>query len=444
MAKNGHLTLYENDLVELCKKYGTPLFVFDEKVLEENFARISKAFGDSYKKMICYSIKTNNNLAICHVLKQCGASAEVSSEFDLTVALKAGFRGDDTIFDGPFKPKEAMKRAIAENIRLINVESFTELERLNSIAGEMGVKQAIGIRINPFENPKITNYLRLHTLTDAAYFYLGSRFGFSLNDAFAAFKRAKELSNLNVEGIMTHPYHSATKCLLPIVRRVHSELGIEIKFFNIGGGFSPGVNRERARYVGLKEFIFDFLRRKMRRKSKSVVNEHAPSLENTANFIVEEMKRGLRDLPEPTIIVEPGRFITASAGTLLVKVDHVKKAGGYNWVMVDGGSNIVPNPGNTELHEVCIANKMPDQLDQPVNVVGPMLYAEDFFAFQSLLPTVSEADILLISGCGAYTLSMSNQFLHPRPNVILVNSKEVKVIREKETFEDCIRKDKYT
>jgi diaminopimelate decarboxylase len=280
----------------------------------------------------------------------------------------------------------------------------------------------------------------LHTLTDAAYFHLGSRFGFSLNDAFAAFRRAKELSNLNVEGIMTHPYHSATKYLLPIVRRIHRELGIEIKFFNIGGGFNPGVNRD----VGPKELIFDFLRRKMGRKSKLVVNEHAPSLESTASSIVEEMKQGLRDLPEPTIIVEPGSFITASAGALLVKVDHVKKAGGYNWVMVDGGSNIVPNPGNTELHKVCIANKMSDQPDQPVNVVGPMLYADDFFAFQSLLPTVYEADILLISGCGAYTLSMSNQFLHPRPNAILANSKEVRVIREKETFEDCICKDKYT
>lgn len=440
VVKNGHLALHDLDLVDLCSEYGTPLFAFDEDRLVANFERIRRAFDSVYSKVIvCYSVKTNNNLTICKTLREKNAYAEVSSELDFDTALEAGFAGDHIIFDGTFKPKEALQKALEAKVLLINVESFTEMERLNNVAGEMGVRQPIGLRINPFEDPGFHKYTSASGLIDSALCHPSSRFGFSLNDTYLAFKKAKKFENLSVEGIMTHPYHTATKYLLPIMHEIQEKLGVEIKYLNIGGGFDPGVTRS----VGIGFLIIEFIRRKMGRKSRLAVERRATKVESIAKQIVEEIKQGLGGLSEPTIVVEPGKFVTASSGILLVRVDHLKEAGGYKWAIVDGGTNIVPNfLGGKELRKVIVANKASSEPEETINVVGPLLYPEDLVAFQVKLPKVSEGDILSILACGAYTLSMSNQFLYPRPAAVLLNSKgEVKVIREKETFEDFSHKD---
>jgi len=440
VGENGHLLLHGVDLVSLCNNHGTPLFVFDEACLVENFDRFRHAFESVYPKvMVCYSIKTNNNLAICKILRRKGAYAEVSSELDLHVASKAGFTGDKIIFDGPFKPKEALRRALEEKIALVNIESFSEMERLNDIAAEVGVKQAIGLRINPFKDPGFSKYTNIINLLNAAYCHLDSRFGFSIDDASRAFKRVMELKNLSLQAIMTHPYRAATKTLLPMIQELHEKFGVEIKYLNIGGGFNLGD----ASFVGSKELVFDFLRRKIGLKSKLNNEGHASNIESVAKSIVGEIKQSLGDSPEQTIIVEPGRFISSSAGILLLRVDHVKEAGGYKWVSVDGGTNLVPRFNFVELRKIIVANKATSYSNEEVNIVGPLLYAEDFISLKAALPKISEGDVLSIFGCGAYTLSRSNQFLHPRPAAVLLNSKgEVKVIRERETFEDFLYKDR--
>jgi len=438
-VEDGHLTLHGIDLVDLCEKHGTPLFVFDEVSLVENFERLRRAFEDVYSKiMVCYSIKTNNNLAICKILREKGAFAEVASEMDLHVALKAGFSGERIIFDGPFKPKEALQRALNEKVSLICVESFVEMERLNRLAGEMGVKQAIGLRINPFKDPGFSKYTNLINLINTAYCNLGSRFGFSIEEAYRAFKHAKELKNLSVEGIMTHPYHAATKVLLPIIQGVRERYGIDIKYINVGGGFYTG----EPRFVGSSDLILDFFKRKMGLKSKFAEEDRVPSIESVAKSIIGEIRQGLGDSSEYTIIVEPGRFITSSAGILLVWVDHVKYAGGHKWVLVDGGTNLLPHFGSVELRKIMVANKASSRPEEEVNIVGPLCYKGDFIALKANLPKISEGDILSIFSCGAYTLSRANQFSYLRPATVLVNQKgNVKVIREKETFEDFLYKD---
>ena len=114
-----HLTLHMVDLISLCDKYGTPLFVFDEVTLVKNFERFKRAFESIYSKvMVCYSVKTNNNLALCKILREKGAYIEVSSLLDLHVALKAGFSGEKIIYDGPFKPVDALREAVKNNCLL--------------------------------------------------------------------------------------------------------------------------------------------------------------------------------------------------------------------------------------------------------------------------------------------------------------------------------------
>lgn len=433
-----HLTLHGVDLVGLCEKFGTPLFVFDEASLVENFERFKKAFESVYPKvMVCYSVKTNNNLAVCKILSEKGAYAEVSSGLDLHIALKAGFSGEHIIFDGPFKPEETLRKAIEEGVLLFNVESFVELERMDKVAGKMGVKQAIGIRVNPFRDPGFSKYFRLTNLINAAYCNLDSRFGFSLDEAFEAFRKALKLENLSVEGIMTHPYRGAPRVLLPLMHRLYEELGVEIKYLNIGGGFNPGD----VHFVGSKELIFDFIKRKVGLKS-TLIKESVPDIESVAKSVVDEIKLSLGNLKEPILVVEPGRFIISSAGILLVRVDHVKNAGGYKWAVVDGGTNLLPRFGAEELRKVVVANKASEDSNEEFNIVGPLLYPNDFITLKAPLPKICEGDILAVFGCGAYTLSRANQFLYPRPSAVLLNADGgVKVLRERETYEDFLSKD---
>jgi len=435
---DNHLVLHGVDLVELCNKFGTPLFVFDEVSLVKNFERFRRAFENVYSKvMVCYSIKTNNNLAICKVLREKGVYAEVSSELDLHIALKAGFSGDRIIYDGPFKPKEALRKALEEKILLVNVESFSEMERLNGIAEEMGLEQAIGLRVNPFKPSGFFKSLHLNNLIEAGYCYPSCRFGFPLEDIEKAFGYLKKVKNLRPECLMMHPYTKALKVLLPLMKEAREKFGFEMKYLNIGGGFDPGVTGS----MGDFPLVLDFVKRKLGLKSSLDRNRKAPGIESVAKSIAERVREYLGDLPEPTLITEPGRFIAGPSGMLLLRVDHTKMAGGYKWIVVDGGTNIVPVIYDRRM--VLIANRAAASDKELVNVVGPLLYPKDFVAIKTLVPQVEENDIIAVLDCGAYSLSSSTQFLYPRPTAVLISAQgKVKVIREKETFEDVLRKDK--
>jgi diaminopimelate decarboxylase len=442
VGKEGHLMLHGVDSVDICSKYGTPLFVFDQVILEETFERFRNILENNYSKvMVCYSIKTNSNLAICQILSRKGAFAEVTSDLDLHVALKAGFSGQRIIFDGIFKPKETLKKAIEAGVLLINVESFTEMERLDNLAEEMGVKQAIGIRINPFKDSGLSKYFDRTKLTEAAYCNLESRFGFSVDEAYLIFEQALKYKNLRIEAIMAHPYRVATKVLLPMVLELRKKFGIKIKYLNVGGGFSSGD----VQFIGNGDLVKDFLRRKMGLKSKLTELGKLAEIESVVKCLMDEIKQKLGNSSDCTVIVEPGRLITSSSGIVFSRIDHIKNAGGYRWAIIDAGTNLLPRFTAMEMRKVVVANNASSNIEEEVNVVGPLLYNEDFIILKTGLPKINEGDILSIFDCGSYTLSRSNQFLHARPAVVLINSKgEIKVIRKKETCDDFLFQDRST
>jgi diaminopimelate decarboxylase len=436
-GNDNHLTLHGVDLIELSNKYGTPLFIFDEADILKNFENFRQAFEKAYpKNMLCYSTKTNNNLAICKLLRENGASIEVASELDLHVALKVGFPGNKIIYDGPVKNADALEQAIKNKILLINVESFQELEKLNRIAGDMGVEQAIGLRVSSFKFPGFFKYFNPNNLLEAGYGHPSCRFGFTFAEIHKAFESVQKLDNLRLECLMSHPYQRASKILLPLLKEAHEQFGFEIKYLNAGGGFDPGITG----YTGDFPLMLDFVKKKLGLKTSLDKKKHIPSIESVAESIANDITQNLGDLPAPTLITEPGRFIVGSSGMLLSRVDHTKTAGGYKWIIVDGGTNILP-----VMHErrtVLIANRATESAKERANVVGPLLYPKDFVAIKSLIPQIRENDVIAVLDCGAYSLSSSNQFLYPRPAAVLINSQgKVGVIREKETPEDVVRKD---
>jgi diaminopimelate decarboxylase len=388
--------------------------------------------------MVCYSVKTNNNLAVCKILRERGAYAEVSSGLDLHIALKAGFSGERIIFDGPFKPVEVLEEAVKSGVLLINCESFVELERLNIVAERLGVKQSVGLRVNPFKPPSFFRSLHPKTLLEeAAFCFAGCRFGFSLGEIREAFKRLKGLKHLRLECLMTHPYYRAVDVLMPLFREAVENFGFEIKYLNIGGGFDPGTSGSTGDLL----LALDYVKRRIGLKSSLDRRKPVKNIEDVAKAIVENVKHQLGSLPIPALMAEPGRFIAGPSALLLLRVDHVKVAGGFKWVMVDGGTNILPS--FHERRELLIANNGSASERELVNVVGPLLYPRDFIAIKAFAPRVKEGDLLAVLDCGAYSLSSSTQFLYPRPPAVLINSQgQVQLIRERETYEDVLAKDR--
>ena len=432
VTEDGRLSLHGTDLVELCSRYGTPLFIFDEDRLRKNYRRFRNAFEKHYPNVIvCYSVKTNNNLAICNIMREEGAHVEVGSGLDLHVAIKANFPSERIIYDGLFKPEDVLREAVKHKVSLINVESFSELKLLNRVAGEVGDgrKQNVGIRVSTFTHGRLN--------PEQVYCNPISRFGFSIEDALEAFKQAKKMENLEVKGIMIHPYWGIYQ-FLPLVRRIQEELKLTIQFINFGGGFAkPGTKK-----ITIMDLAKDYLRQKLGLASSldSPSKKKVREIEESGRLTAAEVKKTLGNT-EATIVFEPGRYLIHDAGYLLLRVGVVKKAEGFKWVVVDGGCNL--NSDWLERRRIRIINRVSKEPEELVNIVGPLLFARDFVAIKQKLPRIETGDILAISNSGAYTLSNSTQFLSPRPSAILVRQDGKAIeIRKKETYDDVIRMDK--
>ena len=389
---SGHLRLHGIDLIDTCCNWGTPLLVFDGDRIRENFIRFRQAFEKNYQKtMVCFSIKTNSNLAICSLLEQIGAGAEICSELDLYAAIKAGFEPDRVVLDGPFKPEGLLRDAVDKGVALVNVESLSELERLNRIANELKRRQRVGLRVN---------------LTKPGFFKSdpSSRFGFSMEEAFNVLQHVEKYGNLDVNGIMAHPYLGASEIFLPFIKRLHDKLKLQFEFVNFGGGFHSAAN-----------------------------------IEQIAKSLTDSVKKTLSW--EPTIVLEPGSFIVNDAGIALLSVVQVKEVGGRKWVVVDGGVNVLPAPDEKRIPWV--ANRMTSTSKDVVSIVGPIPAPCDYISTEARVSEVHEGDIIAVSNSGAYTLGYSSQFLYPRPYAIMVTrEKGVTKIREKESFEDVLRMDR--
>ena len=429
VEKNDHLSLFGVDLVDLCDKYGTPLFVFDENAIRRNYQRFSKAFEKYPKTNVCYSVKTNNNLAICRIMKEEGAYAEVGSGLDLHIAKEAGFSPDRIVFDGLCKSEKVIREALEYGVSMINVESYSELELLNRIANEMGKKQKIGIRISTFAK-KLLN-------PEDLYCNPLSRFGFLQEDVDEAISRAMKMDNLEIKGLMIHPYWGIY-WFLPLVKRIQQKFNLKMEFINFGGGFEkPGTRK-----VGISDLLKDYIRQKFGLESRldKPSKKKIRLIEEAAKLTIAEVDNVLGNR-DATLVFEPGRYLIHDTGYLLFRVGIVKEASGYKWVVVDGGVNL--NSDWLERREILLANRMSAPLAEITNVVGPLLFARDFVTLKQRLPEIQIGDILAVSNSGAYTLSNSTQFLNPRPSVVLVRPDgETSEIREREVYKDVTRMDK--
>ncbi len=420
---NGSLHCEDVDLQDLARQHGTPLYVYSQATIVDHFTRLDAALGD-LDHLVCYATKANSNLAVLNLLAKRGAGFDIVSGGELYRIIKAGGDPSKCTFAGVGKTRSEIEYALEQGIGCFNAESEAEVRRLNEIAGEMGKKAPVALRVNPNVDAKTHKYISTGKSDN--------KFGINFESIPEAYARAAELPNITLRGIQTHigsqltsvdPFVEAVKKLTPLVEDLKAKY--DISFFSIGGGI--GIVYEDS----LASNDHNWWKR-----DSADENEPAP-------ITIEAYSEALVPLLKPlglTIFLEPGRMITGNAGVLLTKVLYEKIGTTKTFEIVDAGMNDLIRPALYQGHHDIAPLKEPDSEETaPVDIVGPVCESGDFFAQNRNLPLLAEGDVIALLSAGAYGFVMaSNYNSRPFPAEILVDGSQSHVIRQRQTYDDLI------
>ena len=397
---------------ELDERFGTPIYIFDARILRENFLKLRKALGERVE--VLYALKSNPNSAIAQVLRLEGAGAEVASAGEILVAEKAGFSGSQMQFAGPGKSVRDLELAIKTGVSSINIESESEYELICELAQTHEARPGIAVRVNPLDAP---GGARMHMGGGSKKFgvdrelvpHLARRI---YQDSICEFRGLHVYAG--TQSFDAGAWLQNARALLTLANEL--EEFAPVSTLNFGGGF--GV----ALFEGDLEF----------------------DLEAVGVGLHELIKKD--DRPERRYFVEPGRFLTASSGVYLSRVLHRKQSAGQEHLILDGGMH--HNAAATGLGSIIrrpfpivLGRAVWDEGEREFTIGGPLCTPADEFAAQLKFPEAIQGDLVAILGTGAYGLTFSNtMFLsHPTPGEVLVDAGEAFLIRESGRNEDALR-----
>ncbi len=396
------------DYQTLAERYGTPLYVYDFDAMVANYRRLKEAFA-GHKSLISYAVKANSNLSVVAQFAHEGAGADCVSIGEVQRALAAGVDRYKIIFSGVGKRDDEIEMALREGILLINLESEAEMKRVERIAQRLGQQARISIRVNPNVDAQTHPYIStgLHE----------NKFGVEIDTAKRMYIYAKNSEYLDPIGIHFHigsqltdlePIREATRIVADLVRSLHA-IEVEIKFFDVGGGL--GV-------------VYD--------------DETPIDVDAYADMITETI-RGI-DL---TIMCEPGRSMVANAGVLLTRVLYEKENGGKRFVIVDAAMNDLMRPTLYHAyHRIEYLGESHGEATE-ADIVGPICESGDWFGKKVPMPPTQHNDVLALHSAGAYGFTMaSNYNTRGRAAEVALEAGHVRLIRDRENFEDQIRLEK--
>lgn len=397
------LSIEDVSAQQLVEQYGTPLYVYSKKAILEAYQAYSDSFAE-IDHQVCYAVKANSNLAVLKVLAEAGAGFDLVSSGELARVLAVGADPKKIVFSGVGKTVSEMKAALQAGIGCFNVESLSELDRLNEVAAEMQVKAPISIRVNPDVDAKTHPYISTG-LKD-------NKFGISHDVAVEAYKHANSLANLQIVGIDCHigsqlteidPFVAALDKVCELIDAL-KQAGIELEHIDLGGGL--GV-------------IY--------------IDEQVAEVSEFANALLPKLKQlGLK------VFFEPGRSIVANAGVLLTQVEVLKPTEHKNFAIVDAAMNDLIRPALYQAEMAVIpVNSQPQSQtqEQSWDIVGAVCETGDFLAKKRLL-SLAVGEVLAITGAGAYGFVMSSNYnSRPRPAEVMVSADKHQVVRKRETIE---------
>ena len=402
--KNDDLFCEDVPIRDIVEKVGTPFYCYSHATITRHFRVFQDAFKD-LDHLTCFSVKSSSNLAILKIIALHGGGADIVSGGELFRALKAGIAPDKIVYSGVGKTPEEMKFALTSNICMFNVESKQELQALDTIAGAMGRKATVALRINPEVKP--------HTHPYIVTGHSENKFGISLDDALPTYESARHLKNIDVKGVSCHigsqltdldPFLDAVIKLKDILQEL-KKMAFDIQFLNLGGGLGITYNDEKPPHP----------------------LEYAMAL-----------KKLLRN-NDITLILEPGRVIIGNAGILITRTLYTKSTKNKRFVIVDAGMNDLIRPTLYNSFHAIQPVKIIQSEMVVTDLVGPVCETGDFFAKDRKMPAFQSGDLIAIMSAGAYGFSMaSNYNSRLRPAEVMVKGKLFSIIRSQETYDDLI------
>lgn len=422
VTADGHLALGGCDAVDLAKEFGTPLYVFDEDELRATCRAYRDAFASRYENSrVVYAAKAYLGRWLAGLIAEEGLGMDVVSGGELAVARAAAFPMDAVIFHGNNKSAQELREAVQAGVGRIVIDNFHELSLLDDVAGQLGRRQQVLVRVSPNVDP--------HTHAKTTTGTLDVKFGFPIDGGQAEEAVVQTLagSNLELLGLHCHlgspifglePYQQANDVMIAFARRMHDRHGLVLREYSPGGGFAAQYLRDKP----------------------------APSPDAYAAVVVDSLRAALAEagLPEPYLTVEPGRAIVARAGVALYTVGARKEMPGVRtYVSVDGGmaDNIRPAMYDAR-YEALVANRAAEPPAETVTIAGKYCESGDVLIKDIELPKLWAGDVLALPASGAYCLAMaSNYNLAPRPPIVLVRAGRARLVRRRETYEDLMRAD---
>lgn len=391
-------------LSHIAEEFGTPCYVYSRAALESSFLAYQTPLSD-YDHLICYAVKANSNIAVLNILARLGSGFDIVSGGELERVLAAGGDVEKIIFSGVGKTREEMIRALEVGIHCFNVESQSELERLNEAAGSLNKVAPISFRVNPDVDAGTHPYISTG-LKD-------NKFGIDINDGIALYQQAQDMEHIAVNGIDCHigsqltsmaPFLDALDRVLVLVDQL-AEHGITLRHLDLGGGL--GVN-----YQG----------------------EQPPSPEEYIAAVMDKLAgRELR------LIIEPGRSICANAGILLTKIEYLKCSEHKNFAIIDAAMNDMIRPAlyQSWMNVIPVVHRGEEHLAEhgkDYDLVGPICESGDFIAKQRRLD-IAQGDLLAVCSAGAYGFTMSSNYnTRNRAAEVIVDKTQAHLVRQRENY----------
>lgn len=399
--RDGQLFAEGVALPALAQRFGTPTYVYSRAHIEAQY----RAYADALEGMphlVCFAVKANSNLGVLNVLARLGAGFDIVSRGELERVLAAGGEPGRIVFSGVGKTRDDMRRALEVGVHCFNVESTDELERLQQVAAELGMKAPVSLRVNPDVDAGTHPYISTGLKEN--------KFGIEIDNAEAVYARAAELPNLEVVGVDCHigsqltslpPFLDALDRLLALIDRLATR-GIQIRHLDLGGGLGVRYRDEQPPLAG------DYIQAVRQR--------------------IEG--RGL------ALVFEPGRSIVANAGLLLTRVEYLKHTAHKDFAIVDAAMNDLIRPALYQAWMNVIAVQPHEGDTRRYDIVGPICETGDFLAKDREL-ALAEGDLLAVCSAGAYGFVMSSNYnTRGRAAEVLVDGDQAFEVRRRESVQE--------
>jgi len=403
--KDGRMYCEDVPLEKIAAEVGTPAYVYSRATLERHYRAFDEPLS-GVDHIVCFSVKANSNISVLKLFAHMGSGFDIVSGGELYRVQKAGGDTSKVVYSGVGKTRREIKAALEADIMMFSIESFQELEEIDRVAGSMGKRAPVALRINPDVDPKTHPYITTGMQKN--------KFGIDISAAPDGYRAARAMSNVEPVGVTCHigsqiaeirPFVDSLERLRGLVKKLRDD-GMDIRYLDLGGGLGITYDDEEPPHP----------------------EEYARALTSNA-----------RDL-DLTLVFEPGRVIAGNAGILLTKTLYIKDTPKKHFIIVDAAMNDLIRPSLYGAYHEILPVKETGKPALKADVVGPICESGDFLARDRALPDFQPGDLMAVMSAGAYGFTMaSNYNSRPRPPEVMVDGASYRIIRRRESYDDLAR-----